>query len=759
MSLSDRDLPVGAAGRLDRLLSAVELHDLLRGGALLSALVVIASFTLVMRDIVGTVGDPTRLTTVVIGAILVGTLTWRLVTLRHALGLGAIGLVVASLWYYLLVPFTPQPWLLVQGTAELLTGRSALWIVRIELWALLFAPIPAFLTWVLALDGRYVQATAVGGGTLCFFVLTGDAGLTVTVLGVAAAAALVGLGDVMRRADSVVTVERLVIVLGIMVVTPFLVSVVPGGTAGPLSLVGDGATTMEENVVGSDGSLEIVGSVDQDPEIRFLASGDQPRYWRTGSYDRYTGDGWVRSGEPEPFDEDALAPPAEHTQTTTYEMTAQTSMNALPAPWQPVGVEGIEDRAAIAPDGTPTLESPLESGETVEVTVARPDASAAELAAAEGSSPESVVERYTQMPASTPDRVAERTRNVAANAETPYETAAVVEEWLRTNRGYSLDVERPEGDIVDAFLFEMEKGYCTYHATAMVGMLRSVDIPTRLAVGYSPGESFDDETWAVRGANSHAWVEVYIPEYGWVQFDPTPPDPRSDAEAAAVSGPGGSADVTAADSDDGTDDIEPGDSVEAVPEEELEADPEFGSEPGFENDTDGPPGEEAFLETVGDDETEEPDEGREEVGEAGADSGLSVSPGEIDPSDGGDALLSLPAYQQLLVGLLAVAGLAAGVRRSPVPGVVGREYRIRFQRRRDPETDIETAHDRLLLVLARRHRPRDPGETTRQYLDAVDACPEARRLAAIRERARFAGDSSAEAADEAVELVEAVREG
>ena len=47
----------------------------------------------------------------------------------------------------------------------------------------------------------------------------------------------------------------------------------------------------------------------------------------------------------------------------------------------------------------------------------------------------------------------------------------------------------------------MEAGYCTYYATTMVSMLRSVDIPARLVVGYTPGEQVDSDTWAVRGTN------------------------------------------------------------------------------------------------------------------------------------------------------------------------------------------------------------------------------------------------------------------
>jgi len=735
-----------------------------RGGTLVATLVLISSFALVLRDIVATVGSPRTLTLVVLGSLLAATVAWPVVTLQRTVRAGVVTFVVALLLYGFAVPVALRPTFALQGTLDLVTGRSALWIVRVELWALLVAPVPVFLTWLFALERQYVRAAAVGGAALCFLVLSGDAGPLITVLGVVAAGAVVGLGDVMRRAESLATADSLLIVLGVMVVTPFLVSVVPGGAAGPLGLGSDDTTTMEENVVTAGGSLEIRGSIDQTADIRFLVSGEEPRYWRTGSYDRYTGDGWIQTGQTR-SGTGGLA--TDSGETASYEVSARNPMSVLPAPWQPVGIDGVAE-VTVEPDGAPTLDGTLESGDGYTVTSTVRDTAPRALAAADGPYPADIEQRYTQLPSSTPDRVAERTRSIAANAETPYETATVVERWLETNRQYSLNVDRPDGDIVEAFLFDMERGYCTYYATAMVGMLRSVDIPARLAVGYSTGDSLDDDTWAVRGSNSHAWVEVYVPDHGWVRFDPTPAGPREVAEEQAAGNPGGGTDPTGSDDGtesgaDGTAERAPGDTNESTTDsggdinidEDLPAqgtaDPGLGGEDALRADTGSETPDNGTDVEVGNVTENRPDDSTQDEDR------LQVSPGDIDPRSGGTALLDLPAYQHALLATLALAGLGAAVRRSPVPEVVSREAAIRFQRRRDPETDIERAHERLLLVLAKKHRPRRGGETTRQYLDAVGAGPAAHRLAAIRERARYAGENSEDAADKAVELVGQVR--
>jgi hypothetical protein len=88
----------------------------------------------------------------------------------------------------------------------------------------------------------------------------------------------------------------------------------------------------------------------------------------------------------------------------------------------------------------------------------------------------------------------------------------------------------PGRDTIEHFLFESKRGYFDYHASAMVVMLRALDIPARLAVGYVVDEEdYDSETksYVVRDKNTYAWPEVYFPGYGWVMFNPTPDRPEN----------------------------------------------------------------------------------------------------------------------------------------------------------------------------------------------------------------------------------------
>jgi transglutaminase-like putative cysteine protease len=53
-------------------------------------------------------------------------------------------------------------------------------------------------------------------------------------------------------------------------------------------------------------------------------------------------------------------------------------------------------------------------------------------------------------------------------------------------------------------------------------MARSLGLPTRVVVGFTPGQLRSDGLYHVEGRNAHAWDEVWFDGYGWMLFDPTP---------------------------------------------------------------------------------------------------------------------------------------------------------------------------------------------------------------------------------------------
>ncbi len=127
-----------------------------------------------------------------------------------------------------------------------------------------------------------------------------------------------------------------------------------------------------------------------------------------------------------------------------------------------------------------------------------------------------------------PDTITPRTRELAAKLTAglsgPFAQAQAIEAYLRTFE-YDLSVSEPPPevtDVADYFLFELQRGYCDYYATAFVVLARLNGLPARFATGFAVGQwDPGDGVWTITEAEAHSWPEVYFPTYGWIPFEPT----------------------------------------------------------------------------------------------------------------------------------------------------------------------------------------------------------------------------------------------
>lgn len=168
----------------------------------------------------------------------------------------------------------------------------------------------------------------------------------------------------------------------------------------------------------------------------------------------------------------------------------------------------------------------LNRGASYTVTSAMSDATAFELREAGTNYPEWITNPNAIIGGAISEEVKQLARQIvtSANATNPYDQAKAIETWLRTNIIYNERIPVPPENVdpVWWFLNTQREGYCTYYATAMVTMLRSLGVPARMAAGFAQGE-LDPATnqYIVRERDAHTWVEVYFPGYGWVEFEPT----------------------------------------------------------------------------------------------------------------------------------------------------------------------------------------------------------------------------------------------
>ena len=139
---------------------------------------------------------------------------------------------------------------------------------------------------------------------------------------------------------------------------------------------------------------------------------------------------------------------------------------------------------------------------------------------------------YTVLPADFSRQAEEIAEELTATATSDYDRALALQTYFRDGFTYSLEVDAGHDEgAIDSFL-ESREGYCEQFAGTFAAMARHIGLPSRVAVGFTPGDQDPDDPrlYRVKGKHAHAWPEVWLPNAGWVAFEPTPGRGAPDAE-------------------------------------------------------------------------------------------------------------------------------------------------------------------------------------------------------------------------------------
>ncbi len=302
------------------------------------------------------------------------------------------------------------------------------------------------------------------------------------------------------------------------------------GSKGALVLGGSFDPAESSPVYMYNTTKEYILPPDEAEALGELDAGPPQRYWRGETWDFYTGRGWDHSMKVA-VDRTASEPvigydiPGALTVTQNVEIVAPRAdilyaTNQVKEVGQPYRYMALGDSEFSV---LYLRRAPL-SAVKYTVTSTIPFLGVEDLRQSPTEYPEWVQQYYLQLPKTMPQRVTDLAKQLTANAPTPYDKAIAIQEYLR-QLPYDPKIKLPTTgnyDAVDYFLF-IQKGYCDYFGTVMTIMLRSVGVPARLATGYLPGiYDYGQKRYQVYERDGHAWVEVYFPPYGWIDFEPTP---------------------------------------------------------------------------------------------------------------------------------------------------------------------------------------------------------------------------------------------
>ena len=287
--------------------------------------------------------------------------------------------------------------------------------------------------------------------------------------------------------------------------------------------------------------LRVRGELSDEVVMRVRSSA--PAMYRGIIFDRYDGVAWEGDQEdPVPFSDDeppygypleyrSLGPRALGTQTFYIE---REQPNVVFSGGQPDSI-WIEGSLGVDANGSLRTGATLSPDTVYSVVTSRGAATPDQLRALPDEEAPEAFDKYLQVPSTVPSRVGELAERITRNAPTRYDKVKAIEDWLADNFRYNIDSPiPPEGrDAVDYFLFDSDVGFCEQFASATAIMLRELGIPVRVVAGYTPGNRNPfTGYYEVKNSDAHTWVEVWFPNYGWYEFDPTFAVPLAEGQLA-----------------------------------------------------------------------------------------------------------------------------------------------------------------------------------------------------------------------------------
>lgn len=292
---------------------------------------------------------------------------------------------------------------------------------------------------------------------------------------------------------------------------------------------------------GAVSPLELFASRQLSPaEPMFVVRATEPVLTRLVVLDRYDGARWTSAAAYRPSGT-VIEPPA-RPGVATRPISASITVDGLTGPWLPITgdptrVEGVTFRIDQA-SGSLLASSGDALGAAYTVEALLPEADVALLQSLPAAS-DAEATAARELPPGVPPLLEEMARVATRGASTALLDAALLQDYLQRTfrRDDDYTAGHSYGHLSRALTVEGE-GTEEQFASAFAVLGRIVGLPTRVVVGFGPGELQTDGTYRVRAGDARVWPEVKFDGAGWVPFDPSPArDDRTGAEVPI--GPGG----------------------------------------------------------------------------------------------------------------------------------------------------------------------------------------------------------------------------
>jgi protein-glutamine gamma-glutamyltransferase len=270
-----------------------------------------------------------------------------------------------------------------------------------------------------------------------------------------------------------------------------------------------------------------------DEEIFTYSTDASVDRWRLVVLDQFDGVTWTPSVQPRRLG--TVLPPAPSVTVPATEHRAHVEYAGTEGPWLPsqalpASVTGL---APLVDEISGTLLVPGRTGPvSYDLSWWEPEVAADVLG---GAAIDPTARTGFGSVGTVPDGIAELAREAVRDTRPAFQTALVLERYLRENYTLATGADLPSGSgwpQLETFLLDTRRGTTEQFAAAYVVLARMIGLPARVAVGFRASGAGDDV--AVYGGDVLAWPEVAVEGVGWVPLDPGGAPSGSGAKAKGL---------------------------------------------------------------------------------------------------------------------------------------------------------------------------------------------------------------------------------
>ncbi|MFE6776125.1 transglutaminaseTgpA domain-containing protein [Streptomyces sp. NPDC057702] len=327
-----------------------------------------------------------------------------------------------------------------------------------------------------------------------------------------------------------------VLALGIALAVPAVLPSLDGGLLDHRSGDGSGGDGRGGTIAAINPVVSLKDNLNQ-PEntevLRYRTSAPKTNdmYLRVVALDQFNGSSWKPSKRrvqdiPDPL---PTAPGLSSDIRTTPVETTITAADVYAQVWLPLPYPAsalrLDGNWRFEPEGRTVVGDRGQNARGIryEVSSLAVEPTAGQLAQAPPPPP-SLLREYTKVPDSLPGIVSEKATEITQGARNAYEQAVKLQDWFSLEGGFRYDTQVDAGEDNQAIarFLQQREGFCVHFSYAMAAMSRTLGIPARVAVGFTPGTAQADGSMSVGLRDAHAWPELYFEGVGWTRFEPTP---------------------------------------------------------------------------------------------------------------------------------------------------------------------------------------------------------------------------------------------